>query len=83
MRAIPFNQIESHLRETLDQVCDDRDPVIITRENDRSVVVVSLDEWTSMEETTHLLKSPRNAARLLRSMGDLEQGRGLEKDLED
>lgn len=83
MRAIPFNQIESHLSETFDRVCDDRDPVIITRDNDRSVVLVSLDEWTSMEETTHLLKSPRNAARLLRSLGDLEQGKGLDRDLED
>ena len=83
MRAIPYDQAQANLEKTMDQVCDDRDPVIITRENDRSVVLISLEDYGSLAETAHLLRSPKNAERLLESIEQLEQGKGLEKELVD
>lgn len=83
MRAIPYDQAQASLEKTMDQVCDDRDPVIITRDNDRSVVLLSLEDYGALEETAHLLRSPKNAERLLESIEELEQGKGMEKELVD
>ena len=83
MRAIPFDQAHANLEKTMDQVCNDRDPVIIMRENDRSVVLISLEDFGSLEETAHLLRSPKNAERLFESIEELENGKGLEKELVD
>jgi len=83
MRAIPYDLAQANLEKTIDQVCDDRDPVIITRGNNRSVVLISLEEYGSLEETAHLLRSPKNAQILMESIEQLEQDKGLEKELVD
>jgi len=59
----------------MDQVCDSRAPLHVTRQNARSVVMISETEYESMVETLHLLRSPANAARLLRSIKSAEAGR--------
>ena len=59
----------------MDQVCDSASPVIVTRQNARSVVMLSLEEYESMEETLHLLRSPRNAERLVRSIAQADAGK--------
>jgi antitoxin YefM len=65
----------------MDKVCDDHTPVIITRKNQRSVVMISLEDYESLEETAYLLRSPRNARRLLASIAELESGGGTEREL--
>lgn len=60
----------------MDQVCRDRDPVIITRNRDQAVVMMSLDDYEALEETAHLLRSPENARRLLAAIASLEGGKG-------
>lgn len=52
-------------------------PVIITRNRDQAVVMLSLDDYEALEETAHLLRSPRNATRLLEAIHDLESGKGV------
>ena len=59
----------------MDQVCQDCDPVIITRNRDQAVVMMSLDDYEELEETAHLLRSPENARRLLAAIHSLEQGK--------
>jgi len=65
----------------MDKVCDDHAPVIITRKNDRSVVMMSLDDYQALEETAYLLRSPRNARRLLESIVELNAGSGKRRTL--
>ena len=63
------------------KVCEDHDPVIITRRNNEAVVMLSLEDYEALNETAYLLRNPRNAKRLLESIEELETGKGLEREL--
>ena len=63
------------------KVCNDHDPVIITRKRESPVVMLSLEDYQSMEETAYLLRSPANARHLLESIAELEAGKGTEREL--
>jgi antitoxin YefM len=76
MDAITYTTARSHLAETMDRVCNDHEAVIITRNGQQSVVMMALDDFKALEETAYLLRGPKNARRLLESIGDLEEGRG-------
>lgn len=81
MDAIAYSHARSHLAKTMEKVCDDHAPVIITRKNQRSVVMISLEDYQALEETAYLLRSPKNARRLLESVAELESGGGMEREL--
>ena len=76
MNAITYTAARENLASTMDRVCRDRAPVIITRNRDQAVVMLSLEEFEALEETAHLLRSPANAKRLLASIAALEAGKG-------
>jgi len=65
----------------MEKVCEDHDPVIITRRNESSVVMMSLEDFQALEETAYLLRSPKNVRRLLESIAQLETGGGTEREL--
>ena len=81
MDTITYSEARSKLAKTMEKVCDDHAPLIITRKNARSVVIISLDDYEALEETAYLLRSPRNVRRLLESIAELESGGGTERDL--
>ena len=81
MDTITYSEARSKLAQTMEKVCDDHAPLIITRKNARSVVMISLDDYEALEETAYLLRSPKNVRRLLESIVELESGRGTERDL--
>ena len=81
MDTIAYSDARARLAETMEKVCDDHAPVIITRKNNRSVVMMSLDDYHALEETAYLLHSPKNARRLLRSIAELGSGAGVEREL--
>jgi antitoxin YefM len=81
MDAITYTRARANLAQTMDRVCNDHDPLIITRNSDQSVIMISLDDFQALEETAYLLRSPANARRLLESMQELEAGKGMEKTL--
>jgi antitoxin YefM len=81
MKAITYAAARKNLASTINRVCEDNAPVIITRNRDQAVVMLSLSEYESLEETAHLLRSPANAKRLLRSIEQLEGGKGLHRKL--
>jgi antitoxin YefM len=64
----------------MDTVCDDQAPVIITRKKG-AVVMLSLDEYNSLAETAYLLRSPKNAVRLLEAISELDKNEGVERQL--
>lgn len=81
MDAISYTAARAKLATTMEQVCNDHTPVIITRKTQPSVVMMSLEDYQAMEETTYLLRSPENARRLLSSIAELEDGKGSVKEL--
>lgn len=60
-----YTSLREHLASVLDQVADDREVVIVRRRNAKDVALVPAQELTSLMETAHLLRSPKNAERLL------------------
>ena len=76
MNAITYTAARENLASTMDKVCDDRESLIITRNRDQAVVMVSLEDYKAMEETAYLMRSPANARRLLASIMQLESGQG-------
>ena len=81
MKAITYSHARENLASTIKEVCSSHDPVIITRKSRDAVVMMSLEDYDSMKETTYLLRSPKNARRLLESIKQLESGSGQERDL--
>jgi len=75
MDAITYTEARENLAKTIQRVCRDHDPVIITRKREDSVVMMSLDDYESLTETAYLLKSPKNARRLLAAIAELEEGK--------
>lgn len=81
MEAISYTAARTHLAKTMEQVCNDHAPVIITRSKADSVVLMSLEDYEALQETAYLLSSPNNARRLLESIAQLEDGKGQEREL--
>jgi antitoxin YefM len=81
MNAIPFDQFRDELARQIDEVARNKTVLHIERENDQNVVVMAEDEYNGWMETIHLLGSPTNAERLLKSIAELDAGKGQEHDL--
>ena len=81
MEAITYTQARKNFASAMNKVCNDHTPLIITRQQEQPVVMISLEDYSAIEETLHLLKSPKNAARLSKALLEVEQKKFLEKDL--
>ncbi|WP_456151693.1 type II toxin-antitoxin system Phd/YefM family antitoxin [Actinotignum sanguinis] len=78
-----YSESRANYAEVLQSVVDDCEPVIITRNGHESAVIVSLDDYNSMRETAYLMRSPRNARRLIEAIERIEAGGGTEHPLFD
>ena len=76
MDAITYATARAKLADTMDRVCAEHAPIIITRNGQQAVVMMSLDDFNALEETAYLLRSPKNARRLLDAINDLDEGKG-------
>lgn len=82
MRTTSYSELRRNLAAMLDRVSEDRAPVLITRDKGKpAAVLMSLEDFASYEETRHLLRSPRNAERLLDAVAELDSGKGAARDL--
>ncbi|MDY6836686.1 MAG: type II toxin-antitoxin system prevent-host-death family antitoxin [Thermodesulfobacteriota bacterium] len=81
MDAITYTTARQNLAKTMEKVCEDHSPVIITRKKNDSVVIMSLEDYTALEETAFLLRSPKNARRLIEAIVQLAEGKGTEREL--
>ena len=77
MKAITYTAARENLASTMDAVCKDRDPVIITRNRDQAVVMLSLEDYEALQETAYLMRSPANAKRLIHSIAAAESGKAV------
>ena len=83
MNTVTYTQFRQKLAGYLNQIEADRTPLIVTRQNAPSVVVMSLDDFKAYEATFHLLSSRNNADRLNDAIEELRAGGGTERNLID
>ena len=83
MHAISYTALRNHLANMLDKVNDDHTPMLITRQNGKPAVLMSLEDFQSYEATAYLMASPKNAARLNHAIAEIEAGPAVHKELLD
>lgn len=81
MEATTYTAVRQNLAKTMEKVCKDHSPVIVTRKKSGSVIIMSLEDYEALEETAYLLRSPKNTRRLIESIAQLEDGKGTERNL--
>ena len=69
-----YTALRTNLAETMEKVCDDHSPVVITRQKSRPVVMMSLEDYHSIEATLYLMRSPANAKDLMEAIAEIEAG---------
>jgi antitoxin YefM len=80
MLAVNYSTIRENLKSYCDKVTDLNETVIVTRKDEKNVVIISLDEWNELQ------KAVRNAdylCQLNRSIADIKAGRVVVKTMED
>lgn len=81
MDAMTYTTARANLAGTMNRVCDDHEALIITRNGEQAVVMLSLEDYNALEETAYLLRTPANAKRLLSAATQLNAGKGVERKL--
>ncbi len=81
MEITTYSNFRQNLKAFMDKVFDSKSPLFITRSNGEDVVVLSKEEYDGIQETLHLLSSPKNAQRLKESLEEFENGGGQVRDL--
>ncbi|MCP5244224.1 MAG: type II toxin-antitoxin system prevent-host-death family antitoxin [Burkholderiales bacterium] len=81
MDTMSYSAFRTHLAGTLDKVNDDHKPILITRQNGKPAVVMSLEDFHAYEETAYLMASPKNAERLNQAIAEVEAGKVIQKGL--
>ncbi len=81
MKIVNYTDFRSNMAETLNMVNDDGDIVIVSRPKGKNVVVMSMEEYNSQQETLHLLSSKANRDRLDQAIGEMKKGKFIKKKL--
>jgi antitoxin YefM len=74
MKIASISNFRKDIRRYVDEIDQDQEPLVVTRSDNVSVVVIPLSTFNSYSETDYLLRSPANARRLLRSLKDAHAG---------
>jgi antitoxin YefM len=72
MDTISYTAARAHLAQTMQQICEDHTPMIITRSGSEPVVMMSLSDFKEIQETHYLMKNPANASRLAKAIDEIE-----------
>ena len=83
MQAVSYSEARKRLKEYLDHVYENHDPLIITRKNNENVVVISLEDYNSLTETNYLLGNSANKQHLFASLESIQQGNLLDRDIDE
>lgn len=81
MEFITLSTFRKDLSQVLDKVNDDHTPLLVTRRNEKPVVIMSAEDFRAYEEKAYLMASPRNAKRLDDAIVEIEAGRARERNL--
>lgn len=72
MQTISYTLVRAKLANTMQKVCDDHSPVVVTRKGAQPIVMISLEDYEAIEETRYLLQNPANAFRLAAATDEIE-----------
>lgn len=81
MNTLNYSSLRNNLASVLDKVNDDHTPVVITRQNGKAAVIISLEDFKSYEETFYLMASPKNAQRLNKAISEVNSGKIVKHEL--
>jgi len=81
MNAITYSNARQNLSKTIKKVNSDKEPIIVTCQSNGNVVIIAQDEYDALVETAYLLKSPKNAQKLLQSIKQAKGGQATIKKL--
>lgn len=81
MEVTTYSKFRENMKSYMDNVVNDQKALYITRSNGEDVVVISKSDYESMQETYYLMSSPKNAERLLSAIKDLDEGKGVVREL--
>jgi antitoxin YefM len=82
MNILTFSEARAGLKAVMDDVCTDHSPTVITRQSGEAVVMLSLADFNSIEETLYLLGSPKNGSRLMASFDQFKSGKARIRELD-
>ena len=83
MRHINYSFFRSNLASVLDKVNEEHTPVLVTRQNSKPAVIISLDDFSAYEETAYLMASPKNKSRLDKAVREINKGHTQQHELVD
>ncbi len=81
MKTSTFTHTRQNLASTMDIIVENHTPITITRQNKEPIVMISLEDFKSMEETAYLMQSINNASRLNNAINNLENSLGTSREL--
>ncbi len=81
MKTVNYSEARQNFSTLMNETVDDRAPILITRQKGVPCVLMSLDEYESLEETAYLLRSPANARHLQDAIDELNTGKGTVREL--
>ena len=71
MESLSYSAARKNLAKTMERVCENHAPIAITRRGENAVVMISLEDYEALEVTAYLLRSPKNALRLMDGLASL------------
>ena len=77
-----YTSLREHLASMMDRVVNDREVVIVDRKRGQKVAMISADELAGLVETAHLLRSPKNAERLMKALASAKRRKGKVKSID-
>ena len=83
MDVMTYSDARAQLKSVMDRAIHDKQEVVVTRKKGEAVVIVSLEAWSAINETLHLLSNPHNASRLRSAIAQLDADGGQERELID
>jgi antitoxin YefM len=81
MTTLSYTHTRNNLAKVLEQAEENHEAIIVTRSGKNPSVIMSMEEFESLQETLHLLSSPQNALRMQKSLADYEAGNFVNGDL--
>jgi len=81
MEIVNYSEARNNLKAIMDRAVNDHVPIAISRQRGKPVVIVDLDDWNAMNETRYLMSTPNNAKSLMESIAELNEGKGVARDL--
>lgn len=82
MRTVNYSELRNNLKNYLDGVINDSEPLIVHRSGNESVVVISLEEYNSIKETEYIMRSPAMMDIIRKGDEEIKNGGGAPIDLE-